>query len=83
MSQPGGFATPGTSGSAVSGGMQGPSAAALATPAGGTSASYKMRGLNTLNVLVVWVVQGTPDLTGAQYTGPNTPLSGITIAARS
>jgi len=46
------------------------------------SFKFKMRGLNTLNQVVIWVVSGSPDFTGALFTGGNTPLSNISQAAR-
>jgi hypothetical protein len=55
---------------------------------GGITTYYAMRAIDpdcpTLTY-VVWVVTGSPDATGAQYTGPRcgvSPLTDITITAK-
>lgn len=42
---------------------------------------FKMRGKNTLATVVTWLVFGAEDPTAAQYTGGNTPLTDISVAA--
>ena len=42
---------------------------------------FKMRGKNTLAATVTWVVSGQPDTTGTEFSGGNTPLTDISVAA--
>lgn len=42
---------------------------------------FKMRGKNSLSALVSWVVAGEPDTTATQFTGGNTPIADISVAA--
>lgn len=46
--------------------------------AGWRSRMYYMRGTNTLGNVVEWLA-GTVDSTGAEYNGPNKPLSSVSI----
>jgi hypothetical protein len=42
---------------------------------------FKMRGKNSLSAVVTWIVAGEPDTSAAQYTGGNTPITNISVAA--
>lgn len=43
---------------------------------------WKMRAKNSLGAVVTWLAAGAdPDETATQYTGGNTPLTGIHVAA--
>lgn len=46
--------------------------------AGWRSRMYYMRATDSLGNVVEWLA-GTVDSTGAEYTGPNKPLSNVTI----
>lgn len=73
-------ATQGTPGSATEANGGGRLPVALAGPQV-PALRFKMRGKNTLSATVAWTVAGQADTTGAQYTGGNTPLTDISVAA--
>lgn len=73
-------AAQGTPGAAAETNGGGPLPSALAS-AHVPALRFKMRGKNSLSALVSWVVAGEPDLAATQFTGGNTPITDISVAA--
>jgi len=43
---------------------------------------FKMRAKNSLGALVTWAVSGAPDDDASEWSGGNTPLTDVGVAAR-